>query len=74
VYSPPGSQDSLVYSSPGSRFGQWEVILPILRSIQQSLKFLVSDETADVVDVVYVNMYLDLWGALGWVKQQGKNS
>jgi hypothetical protein len=34
----------------------------------------VSDGTADVVDVVYVNMQLDLWGALGWVKQQGDNS
>jgi hypothetical protein len=34
----------------------------------------VSDGTADVVDVVYVNMYLDLWGALGWVKQQGEDS
>ncbi len=33
----------------------------------------VSDETADVVDVVYVNMQLDLWGALGWVKQQGQD-
>ncbi len=29
---------------------------------------IVSGETADVVDVVYVNMQLDLWGALGWVK------
>jgi hypothetical protein len=34
----------------------------------------VSDETADVVDVVCVNMSLDLWGALGWVKQQGVDS
>jgi hypothetical protein len=34
----------------------------------------VSDETADVVDVVYVNMQLDLWGALGLVEQQGENS
>jgi hypothetical protein len=25
----------------------------------------VSDGTADVVDVVYVNMELDLWGAFG---------
>ncbi len=33
-----------------------------------------SDGTADVVDVVYVNMELDLWGALGRVKQQGENS
>jgi hypothetical protein len=35
---------------------------------------VVSDRTADVVDVVYVNMYLDLWGTMGWVEQQGKNS
>jgi hypothetical protein len=35
-----GSQDSLVYSSPGSLFGHRGVILPILRNIQQSLKGL----------------------------------
>jgi hypothetical protein len=34
----------------------------------------VSDGTADVADVVYVNMSLDLWGVLGWVKQQEENS
>ncbi len=34
----------------------------------------VSHETIDVGDVVYVNMQLDLWGALGWVEQQGEDS
>jgi hypothetical protein len=35
---------------------------------------IVSDGSADVVDVVFVIMKLDLWGALEWVKEQGKNS
>jgi hypothetical protein len=34
----------------------------------------VPDGTADVVDVIYVNMYLDMWGAFRWVKQQGEDS
>jgi hypothetical protein len=34
----------------------------------------VSDETADVVDVVYVNMQLDPWCTFRWVKEQGENS
>ena len=34
----PGSHDSPVYSSPGSRFGHRGVVLPFLRSKQQSLK------------------------------------
>ncbi len=34
----------------------------------------VSDGTADVIDGVYVNMLLDLWDVLEWVKQQGENS
>ncbi len=40
VYSTSGNWDSLVYSSLGSLFGHWGVILPILRSIKQSLKGL----------------------------------
>jgi hypothetical protein len=36
--------------------------------------WIVSDRAADVVDVIYVTMLLFLWGALGWVKQQGEKS
>jgi hypothetical protein len=36
--------------------------------------FIVSDGTANIADVVFVKMLLDLWGALGWVKQPEENS
>jgi hypothetical protein len=34
AYLPPGSQDSAVYLSLGSRFGHWGVIFQLLRNIQ----------------------------------------
>ncbi len=45
-----------------------------IQKSKTSLDTVVSNKTAAGADVVYVNMQLDLWGALGWVKQQGENS
>jgi hypothetical protein len=43
-------------------------------TLNDDIHLSVSDGTADVVDVIYINMSLDLWGVLGWVKQQEENS